>query len=95
MYKFTCANCNVSYVGETCRHIDVRIEEQFKFTSSHIYKHLSKQQACKTTCDKSCLQTIDTASSSFRLKIKEAIRINWLKPALNKQVRHTAVSIWT
>ena len=31
----------------TCRHIDVRIEEHFKSTASHIYKHLSKQQACK------------------------------------------------
>ena len=91
VYKFTCANCNVSYVGETCRHIDVRIEEHFKSASSHIYKHLSKQQAC----DKSCFQIIDTAYSSFRVKIKEAIHINWLKPALNKQVRHTAVSIWT
>ena len=34
-------------------------------------------------------------TSSFRLKIKEAIHINWGKPELNKQVRHTVVSIAT
>ena len=93
MYKFTCANCNVSYVGETCRHLDVRIEEHFKSASSHIHKHLSNQHACKAACDKSCFQIIDSATSSFRLKIKEAIHINWDKPELNKQMRHTVVSI--
>ena len=62
VYKFTCANCNVSYVGETCRHLDVRVEEHFKSASSHMYKHLSNQHACKAACDKSL--------------IKEAIPIN-------------------
>ena len=38
VYKFTYADCNVRYVGGTCRHIDARIEEHFKSTSSHIYK---------------------------------------------------------
>ena len=28
------------------------------------------------------------ASSPFRLKIKEALHINWLKPDLNKQKEH-------
>ena len=76
VYKFTCANCNVSYAGETCRHLDVRIEEHFKSASSHIHKHLSNQHARKAACDKSCFQIIDSATSSFRLKIKEAIHIN-------------------
>ena len=60
VYKFACANCNVSYVGETCRYLDVGIEEHFKSKSSHINKHLSKQPACKAACNKSCFQRSDT-----------------------------------
>ena len=93
VYYFVCASCNAGYVGETCRHLDVRIEEHLKSKSSNIFKHLNENGICKHACDKSCFRVIDTASSSFRLKIKEAFHITWLKPTLNKQVRHLAVSI--
>ena len=93
VYRFSCSNCQVSYVGETCRHLHERIDEHFKSKSSHIFKHLSENPACKQTCDKSCFKVIDSDISAFRLKIKEAMHINWLKPELNKQVKHLAVSI--
>ena len=93
VYYFVCASCKASYVGETYRHLDVRIEEHFKSKSSNIFKHLNENETCKDACDKSCFRVIDTASSAFRLKIKEAFHISWLKPTLNKQVRHLAVSI--
>ena len=93
VYKFICANCQVSYVGETCRHLHVRINEHFKSPSSHIFKHLSENSACKQSCDNSCFQVIDSDFTSFRLKIKEAMHIGWVKPSLNQQVRHLAVSI--
>ena len=93
VYRFICSNCQVSYVGETCRHLQERIDEHFKSKFSHIFKHLSENPACKQTCDKSCFQVIDSDNSAFRLKIKEAMHISWLKPELNKQVRHLAVSI--
>ena len=32
VYKFTCASCSSSYIGETCRHFKTRIEK-------HIIKH--------------------------------------------------------
>lgn len=44
-----------------------------------------QNKTCKNLCDESCFQVIDYASSPFRLKIKEALHINWLKPNLNKQ----------
>ena len=62
-------------------------------STSHIYKHLTENKACKEACDKSCFNVIDTASSAFRLKIKEAMHISWLKRELNRQVKHLAVSI--
>ena len=30
VYKFTCASCSSSYIGETCRHFKTRIEELIK-----------------------------------------------------------------
>ena len=38
VYKFTCASCNASYVGETYRHFSVRIKEYLgKDKQLHIY----------------------------------------------------------
>ena len=93
VYHFICASCGASYIGETYRHLDERINEHLKSKSSHIYKHLEENSDCKQACDKSCFRIIDRASSAFRLKIKEALHINWLKPTLNKQVKHLALSI--
>ena len=40
IYKFTCASCSSSYIGETCRHFKTRIEEHTKkYNRSHIFKH--------------------------------------------------------
>ena len=30
VYKFTCASCSSSYIGETCRHFKIRIEDNIK-----------------------------------------------------------------
>ena len=41
VYKFTCASCSYSYIGETCCHFKTRIEEHIKKDNkSHIFKHL-------------------------------------------------------
>ena len=41
VYKFVCASCNVSYVGQTHRHLTTRTDEHFgKDKKSHIYQHL-------------------------------------------------------
>ena len=44
-------------------------------------------------CGEGCFHVIDYASSPFRLKIKEALHINWLKPGLNKQKEHANITI--
>ena len=37
VYKFTCASCSSSYIGETCHHFKTRIEEHIKKDNkSHI-----------------------------------------------------------
>ena len=43
IYKFLCAGCNSSYVGETYRHISTRTHEHLETDkSSNIYRHLLK-----------------------------------------------------
>ena len=38
VYKFTCASCSSSYIGETCCHLKIRIEEHIKKDNkSHLF----------------------------------------------------------
>ena len=94
MYKFTCAVCQSCYIGETKCLLPTRIKEhQQTDTKSHILQHLNENPNCRDLCDNSWFIIIDHASSSFRLKLKEALHITWLKPVLNKQKNHVSITI--
>lgn len=94
VYKFSCAGCNSCYIGETKRHLTTRIKEHLGTDkNSHIYQHLNKNDVCKNSASTDCFTIIDSASSSFRLKMKEALHITWCKPDLNKQVNHVSMTL--
>ena len=94
VYKFICPSCGASYIGETTRHLVVRIKEHLTSDkNSHIFQHINKNEACKTQSDESSFSVIDTAPTEYLLKIKEAIHIFTLKPSLNKQKSHLSLSI--
>ena len=94
VYKFICAGCNSCYIGETERHLSTRIKEHLTTDKkSHVYKHLQDSSRCKELSDSSCFSILDTASTSFQLKIKEGLHIKWEKPGLNKQVKHYIMSL--
>ena len=94
VYLFTCAGCNASYIGETTRHLFIRMDEHFSSNKgSVIYEHICENRICKDACDKNSFKIIDTANSEFRLKIKEAIHIALKKPTLNKQIKHERLNI--
>ena len=81
VYRFTCLGCNASYIGETTQHLTTRIEEHLETDSkSHIFKHLSTKRGCKELRNTACFEIIDSATSSYRLKLKEAMLIAWEKP---------------
>ena len=94
VYKFTCASCSSSYIGETCRHFKTRIEEHIKKDNkSHIFKHLHSSETCFDSYNSLCFKITDKANSKYDLKIKEDLHINWSKPNLNAQQNHLALTL--
>ena len=61
--------------------------------NSHIFQHINGSEACRSLCSEDCFSILDTASTPFQLKIKEALHIAWEKPSLNKQVNHVNLTL--
>ena len=90
VYKFTCAGCNASYIGQTTRHLSVRMNEHLKADkNSHVYRHINDNEnvICQLSNDQTSFQVIDSANSEYRLKIKEALCIRKQRPDLNAQIK--------
>ena len=86
LYKFLCAGCNASYVGETYRHMSTRTHEHLETDkSSNIYRHLLKNLQCKSTWDENCFSILDSARTNYTFKLKEGTYIKWLKPSLKNR----------
>ena len=94
VYKFICPGCNACYIGKTTRHLSTRSKEHLEMDKmSHIFAHLVSNESCKALSIENCFEIIDSASTPFRLKLKEAMHIIWKKPSLNKQQKHASFSI--
>ena len=53
----------------------MRIKEHLEIDSkSHIFKRLSTNRNCKELCDTKYFEIRDSATSSYRLKLKEAMQ---------------------
>ena len=93
-YKFVSPGCNACYIGETTCHLSTTVEEDLeKDKKSHIFKHLAENHNCKSLSTPDCFQIIDSASSKFRLKLKEVMHITWTKPSVNRQLKHVGISM--
>ena len=64
-----------------------------KDNKSHIFKLLHSTVACFDSYNSHCFKFIDKANSKFDSKIKEALHINWIKPNLNSQQNHLALTL--
>ena len=70
VYKFTCASCSSSYIGETFCHFKTRIVEHIKKDNkSHTFKHLHSTATCFDSYNSLCFKIIHKANSKFDLKI--------------------------
>ena len=89
VYKFVCAGCNACHVGETCRHFSTRVREHLVIDrASYIFWHLKDSPHCRALCSTDNFHVLDHASTSFQLKIKEAIHIQREQPSLHQQLHH-------
>ena len=71
-----------------------RIEEDLgKDKHLQILKHLQENPHCRAVSNFDCFDVIDRDNSHFRLLLKEAMHITWMKPILNKQIKHVTLTI--
>ena len=74
VYKFVCPDCNACYIGETTRHLSTRIKEHLETDKkSHFFAHLVNNEIFNALSTENCFEIIDSASTPFKLKLKEAI----------------------
>ena len=60
VYKFTCASCSSSYIGETCRHFKIRIEQHIKKDNkSRVFKHLHSTATWFDSYNSLCFKITD------------------------------------
>ena len=94
VYKFVCPGCNACYIGETTCHLPTGIKEHLETDKkSHIFEHLVNNETSKALSTENCFEIIDSTSTPFKSKLKEAMHIIWIKPSLNKQQKHVSISI--
>ena len=82
------------YIDNTSQHLSTQVREHlFTDKNPNIFKHLKGSVVCKEACNDSCFKVLDSANTSFKLKIKEALHIPWDRPDLNKQIQHNTLSL--
>ena len=62
-------------------------------TVVYIFKHLQNSEHCRTLCSQDCFHILDHTSTSFQLKIKEALHIHREKLSLNQQLYHVNLKL--
>ena len=73
IYNFVCLGFNACYIGETTRHLSTTIKEHLEADEkSHIFTHLVNE-TCKVLSTEKCFEIIDSASTQFMFKLKEAM----------------------
>ena len=95
VYKFLCINCNITYYGETERHLNVTSGEHLSLsalTGNRVNNN--KKSAVKDHClffnhvgSFEDFSILTYESNPFKLLMKEAFLVSRDKPLLNKQVK--------
>ena len=92
--KFVCPGCNACYIGDTTRHLSTRIQEHLeKGKKSHSFTHFINNETCKALTTEICFEIIESVSTPYSLKLKEAMHIIWKRPSLNIQQKHVSFCI--
>ena len=102
VYKSLCSNCNITYYGETERHLNVRSGEHLSLpalTGKRVNNN--KKSAFKDHClsfnhvgSFEDFSILTYESNPFKLLIKEALLVSRDKPLLNKQVKSIPLQLF-
>ena len=103
IYKFTCADCNASYLGETRRHYVVRNCEHLRispFTGkpasnlpTSVTKHIVEKQCLSNTLGSFEIVT-SCHGSVYRQRIQESLLIARDDPEINGQIRSVKLELF-
>ena len=90
VYKYTClCDTNITYIGETKRHLAVRSSEHLLYEEKHHKSEIKTHIINCNVCKNSSLDNFDIiqkCNSEREIKINEAISILRFNPRLNKQL---------
>ena len=80
--------------GETTHHLTKKIKEHLETEKkSHIFARLVNNENWSVVSTENCFKIINSISTPFRLKLKEAMHIIWKKLSLNEQQKRVNISI--
>ena len=102
IYKFQCSNCNITYYGETERHLKVRAGEHIS-TSPLTGKRVNNNK--KSSVKDHCLLSghvcsfddftvLNYESHKFKSLIKKSLLVTEDKPLLNKLVKSLKLELF-
>ena len=102
VYKFLCSNCNITYYGETERHLNVRSGEHLSLSALTGKRvNNNKKSAAKDHClffnhmgSFEDFSILTYESNPLKLLIKEALLVSRDKPLLNKQVKSIPLQLF-
>ena len=91
VYKFTClSDSDISYIGETKRHLAIRAKEHLNPKGSHnseIKKHIFDCDSCKkSNLSVNKFKILKQCKDEYATRVNEAILIKKCLPKLNKQM---------
>ena len=102
VYKFLCSNCNITYYGETERHLNVRSGEHLSLSALTGKRvNNNKKSAVKDHClffnhvglfEDFSILTYE--SNPFKLLIKEALLVSRDNLLLNKHVKSIPLQLF-
>ena len=104
VYKFSCGNCDITYLGKTKRHLLVRMSEHlgisYKTGKPRKYNNLQTTavrehlRLCKHESDVNNFKIVSYANTDFELLIKESLLVTKEQPELNKQIKSFQLSLF-
>ena len=105
IYKYTCAECNLSYIGSTKRYWEKRLEEHIHrsaLTGKRLHgmqvfapmQHMRSDSCSASSMSRDEFSIIGREQNPYILRIKESIFISTEKPKLNDNMTSVPMTLF-